>query len=118
MKISDPDPSPVFVQRGPTYDSVTNQAREYFIHESAGAPVDVAQVLKKSGTDIVLNYLPTGSDKAAFAYAQAAIDAGCSLINCMPTPLARDAGWQDAFVKKRLALLGDNIKGPPFIFRA
>jgi len=110
IKITDPHPSKVVVKRGPTYDSVTEEAREYYIHESKLKSVDVVKELKASGAEVVINYLPTGSDQAAFAYAEAAFEAGCSFINCMPTRLARDPKWQKKFNKKGLVLIGDDVK--------
>ncbi len=110
MTIAQVSPSKVIVKRGPTLGSIIDENREYFIHESKKPPVDVVSALKQSGAEVVLNYLPTGSDEAAFAYAQAALDAGCSFINCMPTKLGRDPKWIDKFSQKGLVLLGDDIK--------
>ncbi|MCX6717457.1 MAG: inositol-3-phosphate synthase [Candidatus Taylorbacteria bacterium] len=110
MIISEISPSKIIVKRGPTLDSIIDENRKYFIHESNKPSVDVAATLKQSGAEVVLNYLPTGSDEAAFAYAQAALDAGCSFINCMPTKLGRDEKWIAKFSQKGLVLLGDDIK--------
>lgn len=110
MKITEPHPTNVIVKRGLTLDSVIKEVRQYFIHESKENPIDIAQELKTSGAEIVLNYLPTGSEKATFAYAEAALDAGCSFINCMPTKLARDPKWIKRFEEKGLVLFGDDIK--------
>ncbi|MBI2278807.1 MAG: inositol-3-phosphate synthase [Candidatus Brennerbacteria bacterium] len=110
VKIADPLESNVMVQRGPTHDSVIEEMREHFIHESKEPPVDVAEVLKTSGAEIVVSYLPTGSDKATYAYAEAALAANCSFINCMPTPIAKDQSWRKRFEEKGLVLMGDDIK--------
>ena len=110
MKIADVPEYDVLVQRGPTHDSVIPELTEYFIHESDKPVVDVSQVLKDSGAEIVINYLPTGSDKATYAYAEASLIAGCSFINCMPTPIARNAAWQKKFDDAGLVLMGDDIK--------
>ena len=110
LKLFDVSQSSVIVKRGPTYDSVVEDAREYFIHESTLSPVDIVSELRSSGAEIVLNYLPTGSDEATFAYAEAALEAGCSFINCMPTKLGRDKNWIERFSQKGLVLLGDDIK--------
>lgn len=110
MKLAEPKASKVIVKRGPTHDSVINENRDYFIHESKKLPVDVAEELKASSAEVVLNYLPTGSDKATFAYAEAALEAGCSFVNCMPTKLGRDQKWIDRFAQKGLVLFGDDIK--------
>jgi myo-inositol-1-phosphate synthase len=100
----------VTVMRGPTLDSVIPQARQFYIQESDHAPVDVAAVLKAAGTQIVVNYLPTGSNTASRAYAEAALEAGCSFINCMPTPLAKDGELRNRFAAAGQVLLGDDIK--------
>lgn len=110
LKIADPLEYDVVVQRGPTVDSIIDEMRAYFIHESNDSPVDVAEVLRRSGTQILLNYLPTGSDEATYTYARAALDAGCSFINCMPTPIAKDDDWRGRFACEDLVLMGDDIK--------
>lgn len=110
MKIVEPHPTSVVVKRGPTLDSVIEEVRPYFIHESKKKPIDIARELKASGAEIVLNYLPTGSERATFAYAEAALKAGCSFVNCMPTRLARDPKWRKRFEEKGLILFGDDIK--------
>lgn len=110
VKIADPLASSAVVQRGPTHDSVIAEMREHFIHESKEPPVDVAEALRASGAEIAVNYLPTGSDKATYAYAEAALAAGCSFVNCMPTPVAKDQSWRKRFEDKGLVLMGDDIK--------
>ncbi len=110
MKLSDLEPSSIVVKRGFTYDSVINENRQYFIHESKETPVDVVAELQASGAEVVLNYLPTGSDEATFAYAEASLKAGCSFINCMPTKLGRDTQWIERFNQRGLVLFGDDIK--------
>jgi len=110
IKIADVPKYDVLVQRGPTHDSVIPELQEYFIHESDKPVVDVTQVLKDSGAEIVINYLPTGSDKATYAYAEATLIAGCSFINCMPTPIAKNPEWLKKFDDAGLVLIGDDIK--------
>ena len=100
----------VVVQRGHTYDSVIEEVRPYFIHESEILPADIIKVLKDSNAEIVVNYLPTGSDQATFIYASSALEAGCSFINCMPTKLGRNTEWIKKFEEKGLVLMGDDIK--------
>ncbi|NIO23135.1 MAG: inositol-3-phosphate synthase [Candidatus Aenigmarchaeota archaeon] len=110
VKIADPLEYDTVVQRGPTYDSVIPETRDSFIKESKLDPVDVFDVLKGSVTEIVINYLPTGSDKATYAYAEAALEAECSFINCMPTPIAKSPKWIEKFEDAGLVLMGDDIK--------
>ncbi len=100
MKISDPIAYDVVVERGVTEDSVIPELRGYFIHESNLPPVDVAKTLRDSKAEIMISYLPTGSDKATYAYAEAALAAGCSFINCMPTPIAKDIATIKKFQEK------------------
>ncbi len=109
MKIADIPPSSVIVQRGLTLDSIIPQTRE-FIHESSLPPVDIVRVLRESGAEIVINAIPTGSVKATYAYAEAALAARCSFINCIPTPIAKDEEMRRRFEERGLVLLGDDIK--------
>jgi len=73
-------------------------------------PVDVVETLKKARADILVNYLPVGSRDAARFYAQAALDAGCAFINCMPEFIASDGAWAKKFEEKGLPIAGDDIK--------
>ncbi|MBT3405677.1 inositol-3-phosphate synthase [Candidatus Woesearchaeota archaeon] len=98
------------VYRGPTADGVVEQMKGSFVKESSESSVDIAKVLKETGADVVLNLVPTGSDEATRMYAEAALDAGCSFINCIPTPLATIESWQKRFQDKGLVLLGDDTK--------
>ena len=99
----------VFVSRGPTLDGVSATCRDS-ITESQEPPADVRRVLAESGADVVINYLPVGSDQAAYHYAEAAIKAGCAFVNCMPTPLARAPEWAHRFETAGLPVIGDDIK--------
>ncbi len=109
-KIADPLPYDVIVQKGPVHDSINRQMRDFAIIESNLPPVNVAEILKKSGAEIVVNYLPTGSDEAVYAYAEAALEAGCSFINCMPTPIATNLEWRERFEARGRALMGNDVK--------
>jgi len=110
MALALPKKYDVLVQRGPTLDGIIPESREWQIHESTLPPVDVADVLVRSKAELVINYLPTGSDEATVFYADAALSAGCGFVNCMPTPIARDPLWRKRFTEKKLPLLGDDIK--------
>lgn len=110
MKIANAQKSEVIVQRGPTHNSIIPEMREFFTHESDESEVNVEEVLKNSNAEIVINYLPTGSDEATYAYAEAALKAGCSFINCMPTPIAKNSEWRKKFEAAGLVLMGDDIK--------
>ena len=101
--------SGVTVQRGPTGDGLGEYYRQV-ITESDAEPVDVAQVLRDTKADILISYLPVGSEQADKAYAQAAIDAGCAFVNCLPVFIASDPEWADKFRKAGLPIVGDDIK--------
>lgn len=74
------------------------------------APEDITQSLRASGAEIVVLYLPVGSQRAADAYASAALAADCALVNCTPAVLANSSEWRDRFSKRNLVLLGDDMK--------
>lgn len=97
------------VFRGPTLDG-NPQHLARFVSESPDEPVDVVSVLKEHNIDILVNMLPTGSLEATEFYAQAALEAGCAFINCIPTILAQRPEIQERYQQKQLPLLGDDIK--------
>jgi len=98
------------VYRGPTLDGVIEEMKGRFVQESKSSVVDVAKILRENKTDIVINLVPSGSDKATIFYAEEALKAGCSFINCIPTPLATISSWRKKFENNGLVLLGDDIK--------
>jgi myo-inositol-1-phosphate synthase len=102
----------VKVSAAPALDGVAEHMKEVFslYKEGEVKPVDVAEVLNKSGAEILVNYLPVGSHDAARFYAQAALDAGCAFINCMPEFIGSDFKWGRKFEEKGLPLAGDDIK--------
>jgi myo-inositol-1-phosphate synthase len=79
-------------------------------HSKTITQEEVVEILKNSNTDVVISYLPVGSEKAAEFYAEAALKAGCGFINCMPAKIATDEKFQRLFEEKGLPLLGDDIK--------
>jgi myo-inositol-1-phosphate synthase len=97
------------VSRGPTLDGIGRYMRDE-IEESPEPPVDVARVIAESRTDVLVSYLPVGSQQAAEFYAQSALDAGCAFVNCIPAFIASDAGWRKRFEERGLPLIGDDIK--------
>jgi myo-inositol-1-phosphate synthase len=97
------------VRRGPTLDGLGRYYRET-IEESDAAPVDVAQALRETEADVVVCYLPVGSEEAAKHYAQAAIDAGVAFVNCLPVFIASDQAWAQKFVAAGVPIVGDDIK--------
>ncbi len=99
----------ISVQRGPTLDSLGRYYRET-IDESDAPPVDVAQALRDAEADVLVSYLPVGSEEAAKHYAQAAIDAGVAFVNCLPVFIASDKSWAAKFVAAGVPIIGDDIK--------
>jgi myo-inositol-1-phosphate synthase len=99
----------VEVRRGPTLDGLGRYYRET-IEESDAPPVDVAQALRETEADVLVSYLPVGSEEAAKHYAQAAIDSGVGLVNCLPVFIASDRTWAQKFVAAGVPIVGDDIK--------
>ena len=97
------------VLRGPTLDGNPEHLAR-FVTESDQESVDVTAALRDYRADILLNLLPTGSIEATEHYAQAALEAGCAFVNCIPTVLAQRPDVQQRFVERGLPLLGDDIK--------
>jgi len=99
---------------GPVLDGVAKHLKEYPEEErfvvSKEKPVNVARELKKSGAEILINYMPVGSQKATEFYAEAALKAGCAFINCMPVFIASNKKWAERFKKKGLPITGDDVK--------
>lgn len=102
-------PTGVMVERGPTLDGIGRYLREHVI-ESDAKPVHVAHVLRRSGTQILVCYLPVGAQKAAEYYAEQALEAGCGFINCIPVFIASDPQWRSRFEARGLPLVGDDVK--------
>jgi myo-inositol-1-phosphate synthase len=102
----------VKVSPAPVLDGVAEHMKEVFdlYKEDEVKPVDVVEVLKESKAEILVNYLPVGSHDAARFYAQAALDAGCAFINCMPEFIGSDFGWGRKFEERGLPVAGDDIK--------
>ena len=99
----------VTVQRGPTLDGLGKYLRRV-ISESDAAPVDVAQVLRDARADVLINYLPVGSEEGARFYAEQALQAGVGFVNCIPVFIAKDPAWRRRFEEAGLPIVGDDIK--------
>ena len=120
IKLCDVPPTGVTVQRGPTFDGLGQYYRE-IIEESDAEPVDVVQALRDAQVDVVVSYLPVGSEQADKFYAQAAIDAGCAFVNALPVFIASDPEWAQKFTDAGLPIVGDDIKsqvGATIVHRA
>jgi len=99
----------VTVQRGPTLDGLGEYYRE-LVTESDAEVVDIAQALRNSGAEVLVCYLPVGSEEAAKHYAQAAIDAGVAFVNALPVFIASDPVWAAKFTAAGVPIVGDDIK--------
>src|SRR5438046_6332085 len=80
------------------------------VTKAPGETDDVTGILKETGTDIVVNYLPVGSEEATKWYTEQILNAGCAMVNCMPIFIARENYWQRRFEEKGLPIIGDDIK--------
>ncbi len=109
IKIADVPFANVEVQKGPTLDGLGKYYRQT-IDESAAADVDVVQVLKDAKVDVLVSYLPVGSEEADKFYAQAAIDAGVGFVNALPVFIASDPEWAAKFETAGVPIVGDDIK--------
>jgi myo-inositol-1-phosphate synthase len=109
IKIADVPPLGVTVARGHTLDGLGRYYRET-IAESDEEPVDVVATLRASRVDVMICYLPVGSENAAKFYAQAALDAGVAFVNCLPVFIAGQAAWAEKFRAAGVPIVGDDIK--------
>ncbi|MBA2445711.1 MAG: inositol-3-phosphate synthase [Nocardioidaceae bacterium] len=109
IKIIDIPPTGVTVQRGPTLDGLGKYYRET-IEESDTEPADVVQTLKDTKADVLVSYLPVGSEEADKFYAQCAIDAGVAFVNALPVFIASDPVWAKKFEDAGVPIIGDDIK--------
>ena len=109
IKICDVPPTGITVQRGPTMDGLGEYYSE-IITESDEQPVDVAQALRDARADVLVSYLPVGSEQADRYYAQCAIDAGVAFVNALPVFIASDPVWAAKFTEAGLPIVGDDIK--------
>ncbi len=99
----------VKVERGMTHDGLGKYLSQ-IIEKAPGPTADIVKILKETKTDVVINYLPVGSEEATKWYVEQVLDAGCGLINCIPVFIAREKYWQQRFEKKGLPIIGDDIK--------
>jgi myo-inositol-1-phosphate synthase len=109
LRFADVATTGVTVQRGPTLDGLGEYYRAT-ITESDAPVVDTAQVLRDSGADVLVCYVPVGSNEAAKHYAQAALDAGVAFVNAQPVFIASDPKWAAKFVAAGIPIVGDDVK--------
>ena len=97
------------VSRGMTHDGIGKYLSEV-VEKAPGQTDDVVGILQETGTDVVVNFLPVGSEEATKWYAEQILTAGCAMVNCMPVFLAREAYWQRRFKDAGVPIIGDDIK--------
>ena len=109
IKFCDVPKTGVRVERGMTHDGLGKYLSQ-IITKAPGPTANVVDILKKTETDVVINYLPVGSEEATKWYVEQVLTAGCGFINCIPVFTAREPYWQNRFAEHRLPLIGDDIK--------
>jgi myo-inositol-1-phosphate synthase len=99
----------VKVSRGMTHDGIGKYMAQV-VEKAPGETDDVVGILKETGTDVVVNYLPVGSESATRWYVEQILQAGCAMVNCMPVFIAREPRWQKRFEDAGVPIIGDDIK--------
>ena len=97
------------VHRGMTHDGIGKYLKDVVV-KAPGKTDDIVGILKETKTDVVVNYLPVGSEMATKWYVEQVLEAGCALVNCIPVFIAREKYWQDRFKERGLPVIGDDIK--------
>ena len=109
IKFADVPQTGIKVSRGMTHDGLGKYISQV-VEKAHGKTDDVVGILKETKTDVVVNYLPVGSEAATKWYAEQILEAGCAMINCMPVFIAREDYWGKRFEEKGLPIIGDDIK--------
>jgi myo-inositol-1-phosphate synthase len=121
LKLGDDIPKlGIEVMRGMTHDGLGKYLKEK-ITKAPGPTVDIVEVLKETRTDVVVSYLPVGSEQATKWYVEQILEAGCGFVNCIPVFIAREDYWNKRFKKAGLPIIGDDIKsqvGATIVHRA
>jgi myo-inositol-1-phosphate synthase len=109
IKFADVPKTGITVSRGMTHDGIGKYLSQV-VTKAEGPTDDVVGILRETGADVVVNYLPVGSEEATKWYAEQILNAGCAMVNCMPVFLAREQYWQKRFVDAGVPIIGDDIK--------
>ncbi|MEE8443087.1 MAG: inositol-3-phosphate synthase, partial [Dehalococcoidia bacterium] len=99
----------VQVERGMTHDGIGKYVAD-LVKKAPGETVDIAAILKEKEVDVVVNYLPVGSEEATRWYVEQVLEAGCAFVNCIPVFIATGSHWKRRFQAKGLPIIGDDIK--------
>jgi myo-inositol-1-phosphate synthase len=108
-RFADVGPTDVRVNRGRTLDGIGKYLHEV-VEESSEPVADVMEILRRTNTDVLVSYLPVGSELATQWYAEQALEAGCGFINCIPVFIASKREWEQKFASRGLPIIGDDIK--------
>jgi len=108
-KFSDVPFMDITVERGMTHDGLGKYLSE-IIQKAPGSTADIVRILKETETDVVVSYLPVGSEEATKWYVEQILSAGCAFVNCIPVFIAKEKYWQRRFEEKNLPIIGDDIK--------
>ncbi|HTE83345.1 MAG TPA: inositol-3-phosphate synthase [Dehalococcoidia bacterium] len=108
-KFTDVPPLGVKVERGMTHDGLGKYLSQV-IEKAPGSTADVVRILKETKTDVVINYLPVGSEEATKWYVEQVLAAGCGMVNCIPVFIAREPYWRKRFEDVGIPIIGDDIK--------
>src|SRR5919206_2722334 len=109
IKFADVPETGVKVSRGMTHDGLGKYLSQ-IVEKAPGSTDDIVGILRETKTDVVVNYLPVGSEMATKWYTEQILDAGCAMVNCIPQFIAREAYWQRRFEERGLPIVGDDIK--------
>jgi myo-inositol-1-phosphate synthase len=109
IKFADVPKTGITVSRGMTHDGIGKYLSQ-IVEKAPGETADIVRILRETGTDVVVNYLPVGSEMAAKWYAEQILEAGCAMVNCMPVFIAREHYWQKRFEDAGVPIIGDDIK--------
>src|SRR5881409_3371352 len=109
IKFADVQKTGITVSRGMTHDGIGKYLSQV-VEKAPGSTADIVGILKETKTDVVVNYLPVGSEAATKWYAEQILEAGCAMVNFMPVFIAREKYWQRRFEEKGVPIIGDDIK--------
>ena len=109
LKFADVPQTGVTVERGMTHDGVGKYV-SHLVKKSPHSTADISGILKEREVDVVINYLPVGSEMATKWYVEQVLDARCGLINCIPVFIAKEDFWRNRFEERGLPIVGDDIK--------
>jgi myo-inositol-1-phosphate synthase len=109
VRFAEVPPLGVPVHRGMTHDGLGTYLAQ-MIKKAPGSTADIAGILRETGTHVVVNYLPVGSEMATKWYVEQVLDAGCAFVNCIPVFIAREAYWRRRFEERGLPVVGDDVK--------